>query len=319
MAEESPQAVVEAPAPAATPPEATAPAPEVSTSEPPAATSPPKPKAKEIAAQGRAFALLREQRRAMVAQSEQWQQERQQLYAQLQQTSSGLQQLSALRAELEEAKKDPLVWAGKHGTDPNTAIKKQIQEGTPEKAIEEMRAQLKMERQERESLNRKWEEDKKSREAETARQQELHSLRSFVSHVVGSEKEYPHLNVLYDAGQIGQQAMEIHEWAKKEGHQYSLKEVGSFLEKRAKAWYEQQESRRSKLLPSPASAAPQVSAPVKKPAPASGPRENERPRKPGPRERQQAHLSEEQQRALDLASLRKAYAIDGQRPKLNGK
>jgi hypothetical protein len=203
--------------------------------EPPAT---PEPDMRAIRASFADQGRIRKEERRLAAERQALQEADRQRQAELRQLQS---QVTALTANLERAKRDPISWAKENGTNPDDIIKGFIESDTPEAKLAELQRQVEekfkaIEGRERDLLQ--WREQ----------QQENHQLNVLTHAVVTDPQRFRYLNIRHEGAEIFEQIRGLHEWAKSQGQAYSAEDCLNYLEDRAKTRYQEDRAREQRLL-----------------------------------------------------------------------
>jgi hypothetical protein len=282
------------------------------------------PKAKDLASLRREGFRLRQFRKELQAGTEkQIAEMKAQLDGVLAKHSAAEAKAAQLEKEREEALKDPISWAEKHGRKADDTVTGYVKKNTPEAAIEDTKREVAEERAKREALEKQIaadrEREKKEREEQAAKQRETalaQQVNGFVYNVTNAPKKYPYLNFMYEKHEIQAKAAETQKLALANGEVLSFDDVADAFDKFAKAAYERKEAKRLELL-TPEEGEPATAAGVQaKPVPGNGRREassgpgttrtTPKPEVP----KLSRRLTRAEQDAADLAALKAATAKD---------
>ena len=294
------------------------PAPEVAAVEvAPDAAAPAEPKTPaELARESRLKGEERARLKRVKAKSDELHRQRQEFAAQQQAWHESRKgedakrdaEIAALRKQLEG---NPLL---REGVDTNGILKEFVEQGTPEGEIRALRKRLEDQEKsfaarfdELHNATRTRQEEEQRRLEAIQQTQDENTFHSFAAWIGAPEnaKEFPHLNAVYSADEIRQQARAVADWAKRNKRVYTGRQVAVYLEKTAETEYKSREDRRLAFFGNPQSAsAPAGKAPIKATPPVPGhgqPRINKSVQRAMTKEEEEAH---------DLALLRKATKAD---------
>jgi len=227
--------------------------------------------------------------------------------------------MAAMRAELEEARTDGLMYSTKHGKKAEELIRKYVGATAPEQlaagAISEVEA-LKRELAEfkKSAADRELKESqaKEQLAKQQSEQAALARVAGAFSAMKREEKKCPYVFSEWSEAEIQAKLREVDSFAISKGASYTFDEVMSFLDKAAKTVYDQRAANRARLLAEEAAnpgSPPGIQVRASRgngPPGKSEPATRTAPKSLEARRR----LTREEEEAQDLAMLRKASAED---------
>ena len=226
-------------------------------------------------------------------------------------------ELAAANAEIEEARRDGLMYSTKHGSKAEDLIRKYVGATAPEQlaagAISEVEAlKRKIDAMEKGQAEREL-KDTQAKEQLARQQQEqaqLARIGGAFAAMKRDEKKCPYVFSEWSEAEVHAKLAEVDKFAISKGVAYSLEEVMAFLDKAAHSVYDEKAAARARLLGEANPGSPpgiQVGAS----------RANGRPGKSEPVTRTapksleaRRRLTREEEEAEDLAALRAATAAD---------